>query len=445
MPLLSRIYSALASPSGQRSTRRNSDERTNDVNDPDSSTKRPRKRRYDFAIVSALAVLLVALWIMSLSGVRARMATRAWERGDVEGAYRLAAMATRQRPEMADMWLLQARCEERLGSSCDAALSYARTVLAATEQIAEETSAALASGSPSDGPVGIPAAETHLSEVRATALRQALVSAAICETVSTLATVFEALTVGVPSAPQQRSGIWPGSPEIATGRETPESLSTVLPVDPELQVRWIEFLWRRQQTVAALGAARLLLAADADLSAAGLWRLGHILLASSDRDGAVSAIQQALGRDPEWAPAAADLDRLGVSPDVDRGRVWRQEPLALEAAIVDAPLWELRAEALVLATNGSVTFEIDVPDGTRRAFLVLSTWGTAANGRFPEIGMIVGDVARPSFEATGRRFPTVIEIPADVVTITFVFANDWADDTADRNVFFGPPTVYYSP
>ncbi len=414
---------------------------------PESHKNTPaRRRRYDQVIVAALAVALVALWILSLAGVRARLATRAWERGDIERAYRLAAMATRQRPELADMWVLQAHCEERLESPCKAALSYARAVLAATEQAAQKRSTARAAGTLAADAPGSVRGGADLAELRDTALRQALASAATCESISTIATVFEALTVGLPSAPEERGGIWPGEPEVASGRETPESLSMVLPVDPELQLRWIDFLWRRQQA-GVLGATTRLLSANEDLSAAGLWKLGSILLDSGDGDAAIQAFQMALRRDPEWIPAAAELRRLGADEGSGGGAGWREQPLPLEIAVVDAVVSEVRGNTLILATNGSVAFEIEAPAGTRRAFLVLDISGTAANGQFPEIGLLVDGTSRPSFEATENAFPVVVEIPsgtAGPVTVTFVFNNDWADSSGDRNVFFAVPTLYLS-
>ena len=105
---------------------------TNEVKEAEPRGNRPAKRRYESAIVLGFASVFVVLWILSLSGVRARLATRAWEAGDIEGAYRLATLATRQRPEMADMWLLQARCEDHLESPCEAAISYARAASASS-------------------------------------------------------------------------------------------------------------------------------------------------------------------------------------------------------------------------------------------------------------------------------------------------------------------------
>lgn len=401
------------------------------------------RRRYEAAIVLAFAFVFVALWVLSFAGVRAQMAARAWDRGDVEGAYRLAARATRQRPELADMWLLQGRCEERLGAPCKASLSYTRGVLAANELAARRASEMLATGEPAEAGLDEALRQDGLGDLRDTALRQSLTAAAACESVSTLATVFEALTVGVPSAPEHRSGIWPGLPEIATNRPTAETLATMLPSQPELQLRWIDFLWRRQSMAAALGATERLRSGPDTVPTSGLWLLSQVLLASGKTAEAIDVLEQSLRQDADWLPAAAALLELGA--DMSSSRAWNEETVALESAQVDAPVFELRQDALILATNGSVVFELDVPNLTGRAFLALDIWGTPANGRFPEVEVFVGGAHEAALEATGIALPLIVEILADVngrATVSFVFSNDWADATGDRNVFFGTPTLY---
>jgi tetratricopeptide (TPR) repeat protein len=431
------------------------------ANDPGPrSSSRTGSRRYETSIVVVLAVVLAALWILSLAGVRARMATRAWDNGDIAGAYRLAAMATRQRPEMADMWLLQARCEEQLRTPCDAALSYARAVLAAGEQQARHAGASTAS---SPGVEATPVAHNALGQLRNEALAAALRSAAGCPSITSVATVFEALTVGLPSDPEQRDGYWPGEPEITGTRETPASLAAALPEDATLRLRWIEFLWRRGEQNAARAAAQSLLVGEADVPADGLSMLGRILLDVGDHPAAVQAFRRALEVDSGWVPATAAAAALPESsgipstelpPRLPAGQQqpaepvaedWDEQRLPLDGAAVEASAWQLRDADLLLATNGSVSFTLAAGADQRR-FVLLEIRGTPANGRYPEVTPSVNGTAGPSFEATESGLPIVLEVPAGsaTATVSFAFDNDWADESGDRNVFFGMPTLYFA-
>ncbi len=410
------------------------------MNEPEAKGPRHSRKFYESIIVMGFAAVLLVLWVLSLSSVRARMATRAWESGNVVAAHRLASLATRQQPARADMWILQARCEEQLESPCAAALSYARAALAAGEQLGREPSPI--------GPLGPAPAAAEFPQpddtegMRQAAIHRALAAAAECRSVSTLATVFEALTVGLPSSPENRSGIWPGDPEVDGFRPTPEALATALPVEPELQFPWIEFFWRRQNLAAAMVAAERLDTRQASLPASGLWLVGRALLQSGRSGEAAEAFRQALRNDPGWVPAAVSLADIEAGDDAPPA--WTGLPLSLETVTIEADVFDARAEVLLLATNGKVTFEVEPGPGTNRTFLALDIRGTPAYGRFPEITVFVDGTQVAAMEATDPSLPVVIEVPATgrVTSVSFVFANDWADESGDRNVFFSSPKLY---
>ena len=389
--------------------------------------------------------VFVVLWILSLAGVRGRMATRAWESGDVERAHRLASLATRQKPELADMWLLQGRCETHLQSPCAAALSYTRAALAATEQLGEQSSRLLAANGTGDDAreTSKPASGNDVDTLRETAIQDALTAAAQCGSVSTIASVFEALTIGIPSSPENRSGIWPGDPGVAGHRPTAETLANALPADPELRFQWIEFFWRRQRLNAAVVAAEQLGPYQDTLPASGLWLIGRTLLSSGKGPEAVAAFQQALHNDPGWVPAAVTLATLEATGDA--AQPWERQPLALESARVEADVFDARPDVLLLATNGSVTFEVSPARGAGRVFLTVDVRGTPAHGRFPEVSVFVNGARVAGLEATDVALPVVVELPpslAETIAVSFVFGNDWADETGDRNVFFSGPALF---
>ena len=171
--------------------------------------------------------------------------------------------------------------------------------------------------------------------------------------------------------------------------------------------------------------------------------IGRTLLESGRNNEAVDAFRQALAKDPGWIPASVSLADLADPPEASTS--WSALPLGLQTARIEAEIYDARPEVLLLATNGAVTFDIDTPRAAGRLFFAVDVRGTPAHGRFPELAVWVDGVRVSVLEATDPALPVIVELPSvegETTSVSFVFDNDWADETGDRNVFFSAPTLY---